>query len=121
MKTCVEHSSPIDEQSALYRASEDCYHLHRDSQTFRDIFRSFAWVHDLHINPMNYCAAFGASEAVKQQWQLQKKSINKCVFINGKYEETMSNLPDAVMVFHCPMRVQCLLIYCKHMMRINIH
>lgn len=98
MKTCIEHSLPIDEQSALYKASEACYRLHKDNHTFRDIFRSFSWVANLVSDPKRFRMAFGGSEAIKQQCLRQQGFVSgECVFINGKYEDSLSRLPDSVM------------------------
>ncbi|WP_348663569.1 Fe-S cluster assembly protein SufD [Chlamydia vaughanii] len=93
----LEHSVPIVKNSAVHQAAQACYNKHCQSDSFREVFRCFPWLKNLAESPEKYHIANGAAEIVKQHWLHHQYSLScECVLINGKYEPSLSQLPEGV-------------------------
>ncbi|EPP34721.1 hypothetical protein CP10139811_0803 [Chlamydia ibidis] len=97
MLAFLEHCYSVTPGSPIHEAARDCYLEHSKNQSFRDVFRSFSWIQGIVETPNEYHIACGGSETVKQHWLHRENSFGfECVLINGKYEPSLSQLPDGV-------------------------
>ncbi|MEF9496757.1 Fe-S cluster assembly protein SufD [Chlamydia sp. 04-14] len=98
MLSFLEHSCPIAKDSPVHQATRVCYEKHFQSESFKEIFRSFSWLKDLAQSPEKYHIAHGGSETAKQHWLHHENSLScECILINGKYEPSLSQLPEGVL------------------------
>ncbi|BAE81724.1 ABC transporter integral membrane protein [Chlamydia felis Fe/C-56] len=94
----LEHSFSIAKDSPIHQAAQACYSTHFQSESFKEVFSSFPWIKDLMLFPEKYHIANGGSETTKQYWLHHKNSLScECVLINGKYEPSLSQLPEGVL------------------------
>ncbi|EPP36278.1 hypothetical protein BOKEGFJH_00827 [Chlamydia avium] len=94
----LEHSSLVGKDSSVHQAIRECCCRHADSEGFKNVFRWFPWLKNMLSSPEKYYLAHGASEVSKQQWLHHKHSLSaECILINGKYEASLSQLPDGVL------------------------
>ncbi|WP_201456544.1 SufD family Fe-S cluster assembly protein [Chlamydia sp. 17-3921] len=99
MLAFVENFSSIIPGSSVHKAVQECYELHSQNESFREIFRNFSWIKDLAEAPENYGYAHGSSEMMKQQLLHKHSLAFECVLINGKFEPSLSQLPEGVFAY----------------------
>ena len=94
----LEHSSPVVKDSSVHQAAQACWYRHANTEELKDFFRWFSWIKDISLSPEKYYLAHGALETAKQQWLHHHYSLSaECILINGKYEASLSQLPDGVL------------------------
>lgn len=98
MLNFLEHSRSIAKGSPIHQATQVCYEKHFQSESFKEIFRAFSWLKDLTQFPEKYYISHGGSETAKQHWLHHENSLScECILINGKYEPSLSQLPEGVL------------------------
>ncbi|WP_100934452.1 Fe-S cluster assembly protein SufD [Candidatus Chlamydia corallus] len=99
MLVSIETFSSIASGSPVHKAAEACYTQYSKRTSSREVLSSFSWVQELSVFPDRYSLATGASELIKQHWLHSNHSLAfECILINGKYEPSLSQLPEGVIV-----------------------
>ena len=99
MLTFVENVSLVKEDSNIHRAVTACHKYHSHREPYKEIFCFFPWIRGIAHTPQEYSYAYGGTEVMRQQL-LGKRSLSyECVIMNGKYEDSLSYLPEGVEVF----------------------
>lgn len=94
----LEHSSLVAKDSSVHQAAQACSHRHGNSEGFKNVFRWFSWLKEMALSPEKYYLAHGALETAKQQWLHHQNLLSsECILINGKYEASLSQLPEGVL------------------------
>ncbi|WP_108896754.1 Fe-S cluster assembly protein SufD [Chlamydia serpentis] len=99
MLVSIETFSSIASGSPVHKAAEACYTQYSKRSSSKEVLSSFSWIQDLTLSPDRYSLATGASELIKQHWLHNNHSLAfECILINGKYEPSLSQLPEGVIV-----------------------
>ncbi|UWF54743.1 SufD family Fe-S cluster assembly protein [Chlamydia psittaci] len=94
----LEHTLPIVKDSPIHQAAQAYYEKYSQLESFKAIFRSYPWFKNLAQSPEDYHIANGGSETAKQHWLHHENSLScECILINGKYESSLSQLPEGVL------------------------
>lgn len=95
----IEIFSSIASGSPVQKAAEACYTQYSKQPSSKEVLSSFSWIQELSLFPDRYNLATGASELIKQHWLHNNHSLAfECILINGKYEPSLSQLPEGVIV-----------------------
>ncbi|ANH78494.1 SufD family Fe-S cluster assembly protein [Candidatus Chlamydia sanziniae] len=100
MIASIENFASIASGSVQHKAATLCYNTHGNQEPFKDIFVAFSWIQELSDHPDRYSLTTGGSELIKQHWLSHNHSLAfECILINGKYEPSLSQLPEGVFIY----------------------
>lgn len=90
----------LDHQySALHHTIELCCRKYRGNALWQELFKFAPWVLSCAKNPEHFqIVPYVSEDLLHLHRPITQQQAYECVFINGRYEEALSQLPEAVSV-----------------------
>lgn len=87
MKASIDTHHPL---ASLHQATMLCS---SHQETFHDLFRAVPWIQEMATDSSKFQVMVGGDASWSQDSQ-----VHECIFINGKYDEARSHIPEVVTV-----------------------